>query len=118
MFERIPSGLTWHLALRASWDSQRRSPLYRPESFADDGFIHCTDGEERLLVPANAYYRHDARAYVALVIELARVTATVRYDDDACIYPHIYGPLEVDAVGEVREARRAADGTFVGFEAV
>ncbi|MEA2585813.1 MAG: hypothetical protein QOF33_3898, partial [Thermomicrobiales bacterium] len=30
-------------------------------------------------------------------------------------YPHIYGPLNVDAVVEVRPVRRDADGTFVAI---
>lgn len=98
------------------WEAQRGSPTYRPEQFAADGFIHCTNGAAALLVPANAYYRDDPRPYVAVVVDLDRVTASVRYDDDACIYPHIYGPLDAAAVVEVLSASRDADGTFLGFQ--
>jgi uncharacterized protein (DUF952 family) len=36
----------------------------------------------------------------------------VRYDDPAQIYPHIYGPINLDAVVEVRRVIRLADGSF------
>ncbi|MEJ7582982.1 MAG: DUF952 domain-containing protein [Acidimicrobiales bacterium] len=110
-----PNGTTLHLAPRAAWEAQRVLGVYVPEQFPTDGFIHCTDGQEQLLVPANAYFRDDPRPYVALVIDLDRVMVPVRYDDDPCIYPHIYGPLDTTAVVEVLAARRGADGTFLGF---
>lgn len=110
-----PTGITLHLAPRDQWEDQSGLSEYRPEQFEVEGFIHCTDGLDRLLVPANTYCRADLRPYVALVIDLSRVTSPVRYDDGACIYPHIYGPLDTNAVIGVRPARRADDGTFVGF---
>jgi uncharacterized protein (DUF952 family) len=33
----------------------------------------------------------------------------------AQLFPHIYGPLNRDAIVEIRKAVRAADGTFTGF---
>jgi uncharacterized protein (DUF952 family) len=55
-------------------------------------------------VVAAAYYR-DAPDLVLLVIDTERVGSPVRYErvpGQPDPYPHIYGPLNLDAVIEVR----------------
>ncbi|MBV9950302.1 MAG: DUF952 domain-containing protein [Acidimicrobiia bacterium] len=113
-----PSGSTWHLVPAAVWEEQRTQALYRPEAFAADGFVHCTDGLDQLLVPANTYYRDDPRPYLALEIDLDAIAAPARYDDEAERYPHVYGPIDVAAVRTIFAAERAGDGTFTGFTPV
>jgi len=110
-----PAGITLHLTPADVWEAQRVTGSYVPEAFAEDGFIHCTNGAEALLVPANAHYRSDPRPFVVLEVDIDRVQAPVRYDDDAGRYPHIYGALNVDAVGRQRRVERAPDGTFLAF---
>jgi uncharacterized protein (DUF952 family) len=89
---------------------------YLPSTFDADGFIHCTDGAENLIDTANRYYRADPREFVALVIDLSKVRAEVLYEDVGRIYPHIYGPLNRDAVVRLAPVRRDSDGTFVGVD--
>ncbi len=86
-----------------------------PERFAEEGFVHLTIGLDQLLVPANAYYRDDPRPHVALTVDLSVVDAEVRFDAQPGLYPHLYGPLPVVAVREVRDAVRDPDGTFTGW---
>jgi len=99
----------------AVWASQPAAADYVPEAFDADGFIHCTDGAANLIATANRYYRDDARDYVVLVIVRARIRADVRYEDVARVYPHIYGPLNRDAIERVAPVTRARDGAFVSF---
>jgi len=110
-----PSGRTWHLVPAAVWEAQREGPFYRPEAFDAEGFVHCTDGLDHLLVPANTYYRDDPRPYLALEIDLDAVAAPARYEDPAERYPHVHGPIDVVAVRTVLAAERSEDGTFTGF---
>lgn len=110
-----PHGITHHLAVADEWEAQRDAPTYRPSAFAVEGFVHCTDGLDRLLVPANAYYRDDPGRFVALEVDLDRVSAPVRYDAEPPVYPHVYGPIETAAIVRVLVAERSPDGTFVGF---
>jgi glutathione S-transferase len=91
---------------------------YVPKAFAAEGFIHCTDGAEELARTANRYYRADPRTFVALVIDVRRVAPPVRYEDEAHIYPHIYGALNRDAIVAVVPVPRAADGSFLPPEPV
>lgn len=88
------------------------------------GFIHCTRQPEVLLEVANRFYRDRPGDFVVLVIDPARLRAPVRDEPPAhpapvaslgttVLFPHIYGPLNREAVVEVRAAERNADGTFV-----
>lgn len=40
----------------------------------------------------------DHRPYLAVVIDLDRVSSPVQYEDERRIYPHIHGPLPAEAV--------------------
>ena len=64
---------------------------------------------------ANRYYRADPRPHVVLDVDLARVSAPAIYEDEARQFPHVYGPIEREAVRRVRRMTRAADGTFLGI---
>ncbi|MEX2227160.1 MAG: DUF952 domain-containing protein [Dehalococcoidia bacterium] len=114
--DHSPDDLTHHLVPAEYFRAQPEDTDFAPEAFAADGFIHCTDGAANLIQTANRYYRDDPRAFVALVIDKSKVQADIRYEDPARLYPHIYGPLNRDAIVRVVAMRRAADGTFEAFE--
>ena len=107
--------ITYHLAPRDVWQAQASATEYLPEAYEVDGFIHCTDGEAEVINVGNRYYQGDTRDYVVLTIDRDRVRAPVRYEDPGRIYPHIYGPLNLDAVIEIRPARRDPDGRFIAI---
>ena len=107
--------VTFHVVPEPVWSAHTGAGEYRPERFADEGFIHCTDGEELLVEVANRYYRDDPRPYLVLDVDLARLRAPVIYEDTERRYPHIYGPIEREAVTRVRRVARAADGTFTAI---
>ena len=104
-----------HLTARETWDQQRNGAEYLPEPFASEGFIHCTDGEENVIAVGNRYYTTDLREMVCLVIDDLKVASEIRYEDEARIFPHIHGPLNLDAVVAVRAVVRSADGTFTAI---
>ena len=109
-----PRGRTLHLTPEVVWLSQADAATYQPEPFATEEFIHCTDGEANLINVANRYYQRDPRPHVVLLIDLEQVTAPVRYEDPDRIFPHLYGPLNREAVVAVRTIDRGDDGTFLG----
>jgi uncharacterized protein (DUF952 family) len=105
--------LTFHLVAGEYYRDCDSSEPYVPVDFAREGFIHCTDGAQNVADTANRYYQNDRRMYVALVIDLDRVSAEVRYEDKAGIYPHIYGPLNRDAIVTILPMLRGAGGAFL-----
>ncbi len=108
--------VTYHLVAEPYYRSCDPAELYTPEAIDDDGFIHCTDGIENVIATANRYYKDDAREYLALVINVDKVTAPVKYEDPQRIYLHIYGTLNRDAIASALPVKRDADGTFLALE--
>lgn len=109
----IKLDLTFHLVPQAFFDSLDSQVDYVPQPFAQDGFIHCTDGADEMARTATRYYQSNTAPHYYLYIDKARVRAPVRYDVEPRIYPHIYGALNRDAIVAVRPAKRNADGTFL-----
>ena len=108
---------TYHLTPEAWWSAaDPTEPLGAP-SLADEGFIHCTTGHDEMVATANRHYRDDPRPFVVLTVDLESVSSPVRIEDNRGIYPHVVGPIDREAILEVRPMPRDADGTFLPFEA-
>lgn len=110
--------MIYHIASRTDWADALTTGEYhvstRGRTVEQEGFIHASTTAQVAGV-ANAYYA-DAEDLVLLVIDPERLTAPLRYDavpgaDEP--FPHIYGPLNVDAVTGTAELRRDADDRYV-----
>jgi glutathione S-transferase len=91
----------FHITPLADWQQARRAGLYRPASLEHEGFIHCSSSQDQLAGVLERFFAGQ-RDLLLLRIDAARVAAPVRYeaaDDD--VFPHVYGPLNLDAVVEV-----------------
>jgi uncharacterized protein (DUF952 family)/uridine phosphorylase len=102
-----------HITPYKAWIAGRESGEYRTESLAREGFIHCSTPSQVIPV-ANSRY-HGERDLVLLCIERGRVRASIR--DEDCYetgqrFPHIYGPLNRDAVIQVLPLPPDVDGNF------
>jgi uncharacterized protein (DUF952 family) len=107
--------LTYHALAEEDWRALAPGAAYEPASLSTQGFIHTTIGGPALQRVLNAFYRRDPRPYVALLIELDRVTAPwdlTHSDELDADFPHIHGPLNRDAVIGVVPLGRADDGSF------
>jgi uncharacterized protein (DUF952 family) len=100
-----------HICSAQTWNEARRRGEYRADSLSTEGFIHCSTLEQ-VAKTANRFYAGQT-GLVLLVIEAERVLAAIRYEAaDADLFPHVYGPINLDAVLEVQPFSPAADGTF------
>ena len=110
--------MIYHLALAADWsDAQVGGRGYRVSSIGrlldDVGFIHCSF-ENQLQRVADAFYRGRSDV-VLLSIDESKLTSRIREENTEGgtePYPHIYGPLNVDAVVSVRPLVPTSDGTL------
>ena len=103
--------LTYHLVQRE--EVERAEATYLPAAYEEDGYIHTTRPRALIAEVANRYYRDDPRPYLLLTIDLDRVAVPWRYDAAGDDYPHLYGPLDRDAIVALRPMPRATDGTFL-----
>ncbi len=103
--------LIHHLALTSAWDDASTAGTYTVSTLgltlADVGFIHCSRPEQVDGVFAR-FYGDVTEPVLLLTIDTELLTAPWQYDDvpgEPLSFPHIYGPLNVDAVVSVEPFR-------------
>jgi glutathione S-transferase len=107
----------YHIATTSDWEQARRDGEYttstRGTTLAEQGFIHGSTAEQVAPV-ANMVYKGEPDLLV-LVIDPDRVRSEIRYDPVPGFqtpFPHIYGPLNADAVVETRPLEPGPNGEF------
>ncbi len=108
-----------HMALPGDWDAARGTGEYaistRGVTLADEGFIHCSYPHQVEGV-ANRFYA-DLDNLVLLQIDIDTLDAVVvdepPFAGSPDRFPHIYGPINVDAVVATYEWNRAAGAGWV-----
>ena len=105
--------MLYHLVPRAEFEQQAADTDYVTDSLAAEGFIHLSATPEAVTWVANAFYR-DVADLVVLRLDEIRLAAPVRYDQTPDgIFPHLYGPLNRDAIVTVEPMLRDQHGRFV-----
>jgi uncharacterized protein (DUF952 family) len=100
-----------HLCPRQAWINAQEQGDYRAGSLETEGFIHCSSSEQVMGV-ANRYYQ-GLPDVVLLWIDPQKVKPEIRWEDSATdVYPHIYGPLNLEAVVRVRDFPADEDGVY------
>jgi uncharacterized protein (DUF952 family) len=102
-----------HISHRDEWAQALEAGRYEAASLTSDGFIHCSTPAQ-LLIPANAIYRGQ-RDLVLLCMDPALISAPIVYEDcyeSGHEFPHVYGPINLEAVIQVVEFPPNADGSF------
>jgi uncharacterized protein (DUF952 family)/GNAT superfamily N-acetyltransferase len=111
-----------HLLSREAWaEAQARGQLVAP-SVATEGFAHCST-EHQMVDVANKYYS-GANNMVLLSIDPTKLTSQLKFEPPAHLdgtpalphepmFPHIYGPINLDAVIEVIDFPCRSNGEFV-----
>jgi glutathione S-transferase len=107
----------YHIAAAADWARACQDGRYtmstRGRTLAEEGFIHTSAAGQVALV-ANAFYQGEPDLLL-LVIDAGLVDPEIRYEHvpgQAEPYPHIYGPLNIDAVVETRPFQPDPGGKF------
>ena len=104
-----------HVASRTDWLDAKNSGNYTADTLATEGFIHCSRREQVLRV-ANAVFAGQ-RGLVLLVIDPRRLSPEVRWEPGADrpeeLFPHVYGPINLEAVVRVLDFEPGPDGRFM-----
>lgn len=103
-----------HITTPSAWTEAQRIGEYTVPSLETEGFIHCSTASQVVAV-AQRFYKGQ-RGLVLLILDSDRIRPEVRYepgtDKPDELFPHIYGPLNLDAVTRVVEFEPDANGDW------
>lgn len=105
--------MIYHITTEAAWAEARRHGVYRADSLATQGFIHCSTADQVVRV-ANFIFRGES-GLVLLHVQPERLTSEIVYENlegGDELFPHVYGPIDVGSVTNVTPFAPDADGGF------
>jgi uncharacterized protein (DUF952 family) len=111
----------YHITSQNDWQAAQAAGEYRAPSLATEGFIHCSTLSQVLPVAENFYQGQSG--LVALVVDPAQLSSDLKWEPpsggtpppgvpDGELFPHIYGPINFDAVVRVLDLESNSDGEF------
>jgi uncharacterized protein (DUF952 family) len=101
--------MIWHILKRAEWEEALRQRTYAPPSLQTEGFVHCSTASQTIGT-FERFFRGQ-KDLVLLGIDEYKLVPELRWETPANptderaqeVFPHIYGPVNLDAVAEVSD---------------
>ncbi len=111
----------YHITRRQDWIAARRDGTYVAPSLSTEGFIHCSTSSQVVEV-ARQFYAGQS-GLVLLVIDPDRLVSALKWEPPAdglppagvaanARFPHVHGPINLDAVVDVLAFEPDASGQF------
>lgn len=102
-----------HITTRPAWEGAAASGFYVSDSLRAEGFIHCSKPQQVIRV-AHERFKNQT-GLVLLEIAENRVRVEIKYEN--CEggeeqFPHLYGPLNADAVVGIHPFEANDSGEF------
>ncbi|MDB5195989.1 MAG: hypothetical protein JWP88_359 [Flaviaesturariibacter sp.] len=91
--------LIYHITTAAEWAAAQTKGAYEAASLPLEGFIHLSR-EDQVAGVLERYYAGQS-GLVKLTVDTAKLSAHLRYELAPSVneeFPHLYGPLNLDAV--------------------
>jgi uncharacterized protein (DUF952 family)/4-amino-4-deoxy-L-arabinose transferase-like glycosyltransferase len=111
-YGKLPT-MILHITHRGAWKEAVARGAYTADSLAKQGFIHCSAPGQVVSV-ANANFPGQ-KDLVLLCIDPSKLKAHVKYENlegGQTLFPHVYGPIDLDAVMGVLDFPPDRDGSF------
>ena len=116
----------FHLVPGSYFHMQPLDEPYLSPAFQQEGFIHCTAGKDMLITVANRYFADLLDDLLVLQIDPSSLTSPLKFEppipppgavvspagSDTTLFPHIYGPLNRDAIATIFALRRETGGLW------
>jgi uncharacterized protein (DUF952 family) len=110
-----------HITTRKAWIDATRAGRYSAASLETEGFIHCSTLKQ--VLPVAAKYYAGQTGLVLLEIDPAKLFAELKWEPPAGggpppgvpegdVFPHVYGPINPDAVVQVVDLTAGENGLF------
>jgi uncharacterized protein (DUF952 family) len=106
------SRLILHITTAPAWDAAQAAGEYRAPSLDTEGFIHCSTPAQ--VTHVGDWFYRDVPDLVLLCIEPSDLESELLWESSADAFagefPHVYGPIALEAVRAVVPWRRGDDG--------
>jgi uncharacterized protein (DUF952 family) len=112
--------MIYHLTFRKFWKRALATGPYRADSLDKEGFIHCSTAEQ--IVPVATDFFPKRRKLTILAIDETRLTSPLKWEKPSggvppglppnSKFPHVYGPINFEAVIKTLDMERNADDVF------
>ena len=108
--------MIYHLAPVSDWEAAGGLEEYAAESLKSEGFIHCSKDHSQAVEVANRLFKGRDDMLV-LELDVDRLVSPIKHEAarSGTVYPHIYGPINNDAVVGVLGLITGEDGQFIGL---
>lgn len=111
--------IIYHITSRKAWIDATRNGAYAAPSLQAEGFIHCSTVAQ--VLPVARDFFAGQTGLVVLVVDSRKLGFEVRWESAAppdgvaegVTFPHIYGPIALDAVVQVLDFEPDSRGEFV-----
>lgn len=113
LVKNIVTKVIFHITTKEDWSKQSGGNSFSAPSLKDLGFIHCALKHQIIRV-ANSRLRGKTNL-VLLGIEEDKLKSKLVYEDLSNLneeHPHVYGPINIDAITQVIDFPPEGDGSF------
>jgi uncharacterized protein (DUF952 family) len=108
----------YHITSRKAWIDATRNGAYTAPSLESEGFIHCSAAAQ--VLPVARDFFAGQTGLVLLVIDSRRLESEVKWESasppegvaEGVPFPHIYGPIALEAVVKVLDFEPDRRGEF------
>ena len=111
----------YHITTRKAWIDATRLGRYSSPSLETDGLIHASTLKQ--ILPVAAQFYRGQKGLVLLELDPKRLTSELKWEPptggnpppgvpEGDAFPHIYGPINLDAVVQVLDFKAGASGEF------
>ena len=113
--------MIFHLTARQAWREAQQRGEYRADSLESEGFIHCST-RTQILPVAEKFYKGQ-EGLLVLEINPVLLKSELRWEPpsggapspgvpEGELFPHIYGPIQLDAILNVYDLESNPDGSY------
>jgi len=91
--------LIYHVTTKQEWERAMQKGNYTVRSLESEGFIHCC--EDKQVNGVLERYYAGKKGLVKLVIDTKKLIPVLKYEFATSVnehFPHVYGPINLDAV--------------------
>jgi uncharacterized protein (DUF952 family) len=111
----LTAEMIYHITTEKAWKNALQSGQYVGDTLETEGFIHFS-GKEQVVATANRYYQGTS-GLLLLQVVVKRLACKLKYEAGPSgeLFPHLYGPLNMDAVEKVSHFKPESNGNFVSL---